>query len=633
MRKKITLMDRFRYRFDNIMSRGTGAMIGFLGILSLLIIVSAGLIFWGLAITPDETEPMSFAEGLWQGLMRTMDPGTVAGDSGWTFRFIAILITLGGIFILSTLIGILSSGIETKLEQLRKGKSFVIEKDHTLILGWSTKVYTIISELIVAGENQKSPRLVILSEKDKVEMEDEIRERIPCMKNMKVICRTGSPSDLTSLAIVNPHQAKSIIILSPEEGDPDAQAIKTILAITNNPDRRKNPYHIIAEIKNFKNMEVAKMVGKDEVELILADDIFARIMVQTSRQSGLSIVYQELMDFDGDEIYFNEEPKLVGKTFAESLFAYDKSAVMGIQYKNGHCQVNPPMDYILQEGDKIIAITEDDDTLVISEKKNSLISEENIVNKVESKKGPERTLILGWNNRGPILIRELDQYVEKGSYIKIVSDYDLDIDEIETLNSTLTNISFDFVKAETTSKEIIDNLDVTSFDNVQVLCYNDRLPQQEADAITLIILLHLRRISAEKNTEIKIVSEMLDIRNRDLASVTKVNDFIVSDKIISLMMSQISENKNLMRVFEDLLRSEGSEIYLKPAENYVKLNSEIDFYTILESAKRKKEIAIGYKIAEFVGDNSQSFGVVVNPDKTKMLNFKPDDKIIVLAED
>jgi len=615
------------------MSRGTGAMIGFLGILSLLIIVSAGLIFWGLAITPDETEPMSFAEGLWQGLMRTMDPGTVAGDSGWTFRFIAILITLGGIFILSTLIGILSSGIETKLEQLRKGKSFVIEKDHTLILGWSTKVYTIISELIVAGENQKSPRLVILSEKDKVEMEDEIRERIPCMKNMKVICRTGSPSDLTSLAIVNPHQAKSIIILSPEEGDPDAQAIKTILAITNNPDRRKNPYHIIAEIKNFKNMEVAKMVGKDEVELILADDIFARIMVQTSRQSGLSIVYQELMDFDGDEIYFNEEPKLVGKTFAESLFAYDKSAVMGIQYKNGHCQVNPPMDYILQEGDKIIAITEDDDTLVISEKKNFIISEENIVNKVESKKGPERTLILGWNNRGPILIRELDQYVEKGSYIKIVSDYDLDIDEIETLNSTLTNISFDFVKAETTSKEIIDNLDVTSFDNVQVLCYNDRLPQQEADAITLIILLHLRRISAEKNTEIKIVSEMLDIRNRDLASVTKVNDFIVSDKIISLMMSQISENKNLMRVFEDLLRSEGSEIYLKPAENYVKLNSEIDFYTILESAKRKKEIAIGYKIAEFVGDNSQSFGVVVNPDKTKMLNFKPDDKIIVLAED
>ncbi|MDD3859212.1 MAG: hypothetical protein PHW83_03360 [Bacteroidales bacterium] len=633
MRKRIKLKDRFKYRFDNIMSRGTGAMIGFLGILSLLIIVSSGLIFWGLSIHPEEGEPMNFAEGLWQSLMRTMDAGTVAGDSGWTFRFIAILITLGGIFILSTLIGILSSGIEAKLDQLRKGKSFVIEQNHTLILGWSTKVFTIISELIVAGENQKSPRIVILSDKDKVEMEDEIRDRIPKMKNMKVICRSGSPADLANLAIVNPHQAKSIIILSPEEGDPDAQTIKTILAITNNPDRRKTPYHIIAEIKNFKNIEVAKMVGKDEVELILADDIFARIMVQTSRQSGLSIVYQELMDFDGDEIYFNEEPKLIGKTFADSLFAYKTSSVMGIQNANGICQVNPPMDYIIKEGDNIIAITEDDDTLIVSDKINYRISEEHIVNNTEPAKGPEKTLILGWNMRGPVLIRELDQYVAKGSYIKIVSDYDIDLDEMNIMSSALKNIKLDFVKAETTSKVVIDNLDVTYYDNVQVLCYNDRLPQQEADAITLIILLHLRRISAEKNTEIKIVSEMLDIRNRDLASVTKVNDFIISDKIISLMMSQISENKHLMRVFEDLLRSEGSEIYLKPAENYIKLNTEIDFYTIVESAKRRSEIAIGYKISKLSHDISQTYGIVVNPNKEDKIIFDTDDKIIVLAED
>ncbi|HOZ31159.1 MAG TPA: hypothetical protein PLL66_09595 [Bacteroidales bacterium] len=633
MKQRITLMDRFRYKFDNLMSRGTGAMIGFLGILSLLIITVAGLIFWYFSIAPDNSSPMSFGEGVWQSLMRTMDAGTIAGDSGWTFRFISIIITLGGIFILSTLIGILSSGIEVKLEQLRKGKSFVIEQNHTLILGWSTKVFTIISELIVAGENQKSPRVVILSEKDKVEMEDEIREKIPVMKNMKVICRTGSPSDLTSLAIVNPHQAKSIIILTPEEGDPDAQVIKTILAITNNPNRRKEPYHIIAEIKNFKNIEVAKMVGKDEVELILADDIFARIMVQTSRQSGLSIVYQELMDFDGDEIYFNEEPKLIGKTFAESLFVYKTSSVMGIQYANGTCQVNPPMDYIFKEGDKVIAITEDDDTMIISDKTNFNIYEESIVHIEEQPKQPEKTLIIGWNNRGPILIKELDQYLKNGSYIKIVSDYEIEQSVLNTMSSSLKNITIDFIQAETTSKEVIDSLDVTSFDNVQVLCYNDRLPQQEADAITLIILLHLRRISSEKNSDIKIVSEMLDIRNRDLASVTKVNDFIISDKIISLMMSQISENKHLMRVFEDLLRSEGSEIYLKPAENYINKNTEIDFYTVVESAKRRNEIAIGYKIAKLSNDSTQSFGVVVNPDKSLKISFDIEDKIIVLAED
>jgi len=631
--KKAGFKAKLSYKFDNLMSKGPIAMIGLLGLMSLIIVIAAGFVYWGFRLTQDGSQPMSIFEGLWQGLMRTMDAGTVAGDTDWVFRGVSIIITLGGIFILSTLIGILGAGIQTKLEELRKGKSFVLETDHTLILGWSSKVFTIISELIVAGESAKCPRIVILSEKDKVEMEDEIREKIPNMKNMKVICRSGSPNDLSSLAMVNPHASKSIIVLAPEEGNADSQTIKTILAITNNPDRREKPYHIIAEIKNAKNLEVAKMVGKDEIELILTDDIFARIMVQTSRQSGLSVVYQELMDFDGAEIYFNEEPKLVGKTFADAVFSYESSALMGLQYADGSCVVNPPMDYVLQKGDKVIAITEDDTSLIISGKTDFKIKEDAIVNLTEDKAGPERTLILGWNLRGPILIREMDQYVAKGSFIKIVSDYEFDEFEFNLLKSELNNTSVEFVQAETTAREVIDSLDVTSYDNVQVLCYDDRMEIQEADALTLIILLHLRRISAETGISLKIVSEMLDMKNRDLASVTKVDDFIVSDKLISLMMSQVSENKDLMRVFEDLLRSEGSEIYLKPAGNYVKIYEEIDFYTILESAKRKGEIALGYKIASLAGDSSKAYGVVVNPDKSKMIKFEENDRIIVLAED
>lgn len=64
---------------------------------------------------------------------------------------------------------------------------------------------------------------------------------------------------------------------------------------------------------------MARMVGKDEVELILTDDIIGRIMVQTSRQSGLSIVLTELLDFNGDEIYFKHENSLIGKLL-EKLF-------------------------------------------------------------------------------------------------------------------------------------------------------------------------------------------------------------------------------------------------------------------------------------------------------------------------
>lgn len=631
--KKVSTREKLRYKFDNLMSKGPGAMIALLGILSLLIVIIAAVILFFTGIKPEGSEELPLVEHLWQSLMRAMDAGTVAGDVGWEYRAIGFLVTLGGIFIISTLIGVLGSAIQTKFEDMRKGRSFVIEQDHTLILGWSSKVFTIISELAIAGENQKKPRIVILADKDKVEMEDEVRDKIADLKNMKVICRSGSPNDLTDLEIANPFQSKSIIILAPEEGNADSQTIKTILAITNNPKRRAEPYHIVAEIKDKKNLEVAHMVGKDEVELILTDDVISRIMVQTSRQSGLSMVYQELMDFDGAEIYFNEEKQLVGKTFADAIFAYEDSTVMGLEFADGRVKVNPPMDYVIQPGDKVIAITEDDDTMVVNKNPKFDINEDIIVNLSSEKPGAERTLLLGWNQRAQIIIRELDNYVGQGSYMKVVSTYDKYADEVKEAAKDLKNISIEFECADTTAKDVLDGLNVTKYDSVQVLCYTDDVEMQEADSNTLISLLHLRRICEEEDKDLKIVSEMLDLRNRDLAEVTKADDFIVSDKLISLMMSQVSENKSLMDVFEDLMDSEGSEIYLKPITNYIKAGEKTSFYTLLESAKRRGEIAIGYRIQALAHDSENAYGVKVSPVKSEQLTFTAEDKLIVIAED
>lgn len=630
--KKVYFSQKFRYKFDNLMSKGPIAMIGLLTVMSLIIVVIAAFIISIFQITPEGSEPQNFIEGAWQSLMRTMDAGTVGGDVGWPYRIIALIVTIGGIFIFSALIGVLSNGINSKLEDLRKGKSFVIEDNHTLILGWSSKIFTIISELVIANENAKNPRIVILADKDKVEMEDEIRNKLSSLKNTKVICRQGVPNDLVDLAISNPIASKSIIVLANEEGNADPLTIKTILAITNNPNRRKEPYHIIAEIKDEKNLEVAKMVGKDEVELVLTDDVIGRIMVQTSRQSGLSIVYTELMDFDGAEIYFNEEKELVGKTYGESIFAYEDSAVMGLQYADGSVKINPEMEYKLQKGDKIIAITEDDDTLVVSKTKASILNENAIQNLHSGKIETEKILMLGWNKRAMIIIREMDNYVSPGSYMKVVSSYESEKETILAIAKTLKNIKLEFEHADTTARNVIDNLNVTSYNSVQLLCYKEEMEIQDADAQTLISLLHIRRIMEETGKDMKIVSEMLDLRNRDLAEVTKADDFIVSDKLISLLMSQVSENKYLMRVFEDLFDTEGSEIYLKPMSDYIKPGEKVNFYTVLESAKRQGQTAIGYRIASQSQDNSKAYGVAINPTKSKQLTFTEEDKLIVLAE-
>jgi voltage-gated potassium channel Kch len=557
----------------------------------------------------------------------------MGGDQGWPFRAVMFLVTLGGIFLVSSLIGVLTSGLESKMDELRKGRSFVIEKDHQVILGWSSSVFTIISELVVANENQKKPRIVVLAEKDKVEMEEEIRSKVGSTKNTKVICRTGSPIDLYDLELVNPHESKSIIILSPESENPDSQVIKSILALTNNPARRAEPYHIVAEIRDAKSMEAARLVGRDEAVLIEANDLIARITVQTCRQSGMSVVYTELLDFDGDEIYFQEEPSLVGKTFGEALFAYEDSAVMGMHFANGHVKANPPMDTVIAAGDKLIAISEDDDKVVLSGKTEFGVDASVIREGTPVPAAPERTLILGWNRRGCAIINELDNYVAQGSEIIVIAETDGPQTEITRFCSNARNQRITFREGDTTDRATLDSLEVTAFSHVIVLAYSEVLAPQQADAKTLITLLHLRNIEETTEKPISIVSEMLDVRNRELAEVTQADDFIVSDKLISLLMSQVSENKALHALFADLFDSEGSEIYLKPARNYVAPGSTVNFYTVVEAARRRGEVAIGYRIIEHAHNSGEQYGIVVNPSKSESVTFSADDLVIVVAED
>ena len=629
--KKVSTMNRVRYAFDNYMSKGTIALIGGLAILSLLVILFAAAVISVGRITQADGGTVDFGEAAWLSLTRTLDSGTFGGDTGTGFRLVMLAVTFGGVFIISALIGVLNNGLEGQIGELRKGRSRIIESNHTVILGWSPQVFAIISELVIANANQKKPCIAIMGQKDKVEMEDEIRDRQGNTGRTRIVCRSGSPINIHELEIVSLDTARSIIVLSPEGDDPDSAVIKTILAITNNPNRHSGKYHIVAEIHDERNMEVAKMVGRDEVELVQVGDLISRITVQTCRQSGLSVVYTELLDFGGDEIYFKEEPALVGQKFGDALLAYQDSTVIGLRPAGGGALLNPPMDRRIGPGDQLIAISEDDDTLRLSGVSDFGIDPSAIRAAKSAKPKPERTLILGWNWRVPTIINELDNYVAPKSAVTVVADYAGGKGEIKAKCSAVKNQTVAFEQADTADRRVLDKLNVSKYDQVIAMA-SDGVDPQQADARTLITLLHLRDISDKGGYDFAIVSEMLDIRNRELAEVTRADDFIVSEKLVSLMLSQVSENKELNAVFADIFDPEGSEIYLKPADDFLTLGLPVNFYTVVEAARRRGAIAIGYRIKADANDAAKAYGVAVNPDKSKKISFSPGDKIVVISE-
>src|SRR6185503_9361277 len=142
-----------------------------------------------------------------------------------------------------------------------------------------------------------------------------------------------------------------------------ADVIRTLLAVTNAPTRRPEPYRIVAELHDARNVEVARLASRGEAVCVLAGDLIGRIAAQACRQPGLSVVYMDLLDFEGQEFYFHSEPALTGATFGDVLARYRDSAVAGIVPAGGSPLLNPPMDTVVGDGDQLIVLAEDDDSI------------------------------------------------------------------------------------------------------------------------------------------------------------------------------------------------------------------------------------------------------------------------------
>src|SRR5215204_6147399 len=147
--RRIGIVARLRYRVDTAMSRGAGVVILWLAGITFGLVFVAALFLTAFGIGVNEDKTPSLLERFWQSLLRILDPGTFSGDSGWFLRVVMLLVTLFGISIAAVLIGLIASGIEQRIEALRRGRSAVVESDHTLILGFSPRIFTIVSELCI----------------------------------------------------------------------------------------------------------------------------------------------------------------------------------------------------------------------------------------------------------------------------------------------------------------------------------------------------------------------------------------------------------------------------------------------------------------------------------------------------
>ncbi len=626
---KVSFLAKLKYNFDNSIARSgifvVYVLLAMIVFSALIVLIKYSLYALPFISNAGPLPGMNF-ETFWGSFATILGRGT---EATWADRIVSFFYWVITVAIAGSVTGFIVGAIQRTFERLRKGKSPIIDNGHTLILGWSNRVFPILKELAVANENVRKPKVVIFSDKTRDFMEDEIESRAGDLGKLKVITRTGDVTNPEDLKRSNVSEAKSIIILD-EDAAGDANIVSTVLAVK---AVNANPLiKIVAELDDAHTAEALNVSTNGQVLAVRSHDVIARVTAQASRRPGLAAVILDLLDFDGDEIYFAEVPALSGKTYSEALLAFNTASVIGLVDANGKTHINPALGMQLEDSTKIIAIAEDDDKVVYTGVREDL-GNQKVISVDKKAPSAEHLLIIGWSAMGRSVLNELAGFLPKGSTVHIVyqsrwvaaSEFEsLDFGDIKVTHSATSGDIHDLIEVAKDKK----------YNEVIVLGYRNAISEAEADAQTMLTMLQMNQLFITDGNGVeqtRLVAEIIDSRKAELARVAAVDDMVVSDSLAALLIAQISENPALAPVFEDLFDADGATLNVRPIEEYVPLGKAIEYAELVAIARGHGESAIGYRrVANATKDGST--GVELNPAKTTSYTPVAGDALVVIGD-
>ncbi|XP_042508446.1 probable ion channel SYM8 isoform X2 [Macadamia integrifolia] len=618
--EEVPLKKRIAYRVDVFFSVYPYAKLLALLFAIVLLIGVGGLALYAVG-------ECSLSEALWLSWTFVADSGSHVNRVGIGPRIVSVSISSGGMLIFAMMLGLVSDAISAKVDSLRKGKSEVIEMNHILILGWSDKLGSLLKQLAIANKSIGGGVVVVLAERDKEEMEADITKLEFDFMGTSVICRSGSPLILADLKKVSVSKARAIIVLATDENadQSDARALRVVLSLTGVKEGLKG--HIVVEMSDLDNEPLVQLVGGELIETVVAHDVIGRLMIQCALQPGLAQIWEDILGFENAEFYIKRWPQLDGLRFEEVLISFADAVPCGVKVaaKGGMIMLNPDDDYVLEEGDEVLVIAEDDDTYApgpLPEVLESFLapgSELWMFNEVPEEERERKLTDGGLDLRGLVNLKLVHR--EGNAVIR----RHLENLPVETFDSIL-------ILADESLEDSIAHSDSRSLSTLLLIrdIQSKRLPHRVAKSPPLrhCGFSHsswIREMQQASDKSI-IISEILDSRTRNLVSVSRISDYVLSNELVSMALAMVAEDKQINRVLEELFSAKGNEMFIRPAEIYLFEQEELCFYDIMKRGRQKQEIVIGYRLAT----EERAF---INPShKEKPRKWSLDDVFVVISQ-
>lgn len=373
-----------------------------------------------------------------------------------------------------------------------------------------------------------------------------------------------------------------------------------------------------------------------------------------------SQIWEDILGFEGCEFYIKRWPQLDGMQFEDVLISFPDAIPCGVKAAShfGKIILNPEDSYILQEGDEILVIAEDDDTY--SPATFPTVWRGNLPKDFIVAKSAERILFCGWRRDMEDMIMVLDAFLAPNSELWMFNEVPEKEREKKLIDggldfNRLVNITLVNREGNAVIRRHLESLPLESFDSILILADESVEDSAiQADSRSLATLLLIRDIQAKRlpyrenkvshvhkdsfsqgswmgemqqaSDKSVIISEILDPRTKNLLSMSKISDYVLSNELVSMALAMVAEDRQINDVLEELFAEEGNEMHIRQADLYLHEGEELSFFEVLLRARQRREIVIGFRIA-----NAEK-AVINPPKKMEKKRWSVKDVFVVIAE-
>ena len=633
------LQAKIRYLFDKAFARRfVGQLLLFMILVITVTLVGSTAIFFGLfseenasiSSIPRDVDA-GVLDSIWWSLNQVVRLPGFQRAYGATMPVIlySLFLSIVGLVVFGLLISLINNTMRSRIEDLRKGDTPVLERNHVLILGWNNKIFSILQQL---ARLQSGSKVVILAPLPVDDMQEQLRVAGIQRERVKVILRSGTPSDHGEIDRVAANQASSIIILATDTND--SEVIRTMVLLSTRDQWPEEPPVLTSEIARSNNFELASIAAHNRIHVISSSQITSKVLVQTVRNPGLSGVYSELFSPSGNGIVAEFLPACIDLQMSEIARGLTTAIPLGIGWdetRNGTVKhlagLNPEPDYEVAEDERVVLLTT---SPIVNYTQPGELAESQIYQQGESvvPHVPARVLLIGWIDNLAGLLQEFDAHALYGTEVTIIA-HPPDKDKPQSPNigdkSNFSNLTLVECSGDPVEESTYDDLEIDSFQSIVVLA-DESKKDEDADTRSLRILLRLSDLRKRSDSQIHTVVEILNENNRALFSELDVDDIVVNAEVVAAQLAQIARHDVLAPIYRELLSAGGVEISLRPVGDYVALGTDCRFADLLYAGQQKMETTLGLLLARDGGE------VLLNPSREASWRLEQDDKIIVLAQ-